>query len=156
MHFISREENSPGNNEEQRRNYRPSNIASRLFHFAITGGQSTEIPSDRRINNSHLLIREQLFPTSTQRRFASQSTSRGQFISASSEYMPRSETLQNPSVLRQLYRRQPTSEIATTHPSFRTKVVCELHCQFCKQNICARGMKAILLADTTVNPFNLD
>ena len=40
---------------------------------------------------------------------------------------------------------------ASVHPSFRTKKVCSLSCRFCNQNICKRGMKAILLADTRVS-----
>ncbi|KAJ3276412.1 hypothetical protein HDV01_005035 [Terramyces sp. JEL0728] len=42
-------------------------------------------------------------------------------------------------------------QIASMHPSFRTKTVCHIGCGFCQQNICKRGMKAILLADTRTN-----
>jgi hypothetical protein len=45
-------------------------------------------------------------------------------------------------------RRSFTS--ASVHPSFRSKPVCTLLCRFCDQDICQRGMKAILLADTKV------
>ena len=47
--------------------------------------------------------------------------------------------------------RPPT---ASVHPSFRTKAVCTLNCKFCCRNICDRGMKAILLADTRVIPID--
>lgn len=48
---------------------------------------------------------------------------------------------------------------ASVHPSFRSKAVCALGCKYCGiypfynqsgQNICLRGMKAILLSDTRV------
>ncbi|KAJ3186067.1 Protein fam72a [Gaertneriomyces sp. JEL0708] len=45
---------------------------------------------------------------------------------------------------------------AATHPSFRTKAVYELDCNYCGQHICKRGMKAILLADTTIELFSTD
>ncbi|KAJ3382214.1 Protein fam72a, partial [Entophlyctis sp. JEL0112] len=40
------------------------------------------------------------------------------------------------------------------HPSFMSKTVCQLSCRFCVQTICARGMKAILLADTRVELYS--
>ena len=39
---------------------------------------------------------------------------------------------------------------ASIHPNFRTKAVCELFCRHCSAEICKRGMKAILLANTRV------
>ncbi|KAJ3144018.1 Protein fam72a, partial [Irineochytrium annulatum] len=42
------------------------------------------------------------------------------------------------------------------HPSFRSKSVCLLNCRFCVQEICRRGMKAILLADTRVELYSTD
>lgn len=45
---------------------------------------------------------------------------------------------------------------ANIHPSFRSKVVCTLTCKFCVADICDRGMKAILLADTRVELFSTD
>ncbi|KAJ3397683.1 Protein fam72a [Chytriomyces hyalinus] len=42
------------------------------------------------------------------------------------------------------------------HPSFRSKIVCQLSCRYCIQPICKRGMKAILLADTRVELYSTD
>ncbi|KAH6587708.1 hypothetical protein BASA50_011312 [Batrachochytrium salamandrivorans] len=42
------------------------------------------------------------------------------------------------------------------HPSFRLKTVCSLECRYCDQEICRRGMKAILLADTKVELYSTD
>ncbi|KAJ3199524.1 Protein fam72a, partial [Clydaea vesicula] len=49
--------------------------------------------------------------------------------------------------------RNPTPSI---HPNFRAKAVCRLGCKYCSQDICKRGMKAILLADTRVELFSTD
>ncbi|KAJ3190780.1 Protein fam72a, partial [Dinochytrium kinnereticum] len=53
---------------------------------------------------------------------------------------------------------QANTPTATTsvHPSFRSKSVCKLNCKFCIQQICKRGMKAILLADTRVELYSTD
>ncbi|KAI8896790.1 FAM72 protein-domain-containing protein [Globomyces pollinis-pini] len=46
--------------------------------------------------------------------------------------------------------------VASVHPSFRSKTVCSLGCQYCHIDICKRGMKAILLADTRVELYSTD
>jgi hypothetical protein len=51
-------------------------------------------------------------------------------------------------------RNRPQNSIY--HPTFRKKSVCILDCKFCKTDICQRGMKAILLADTRVELFSTD
>ena len=42
------------------------------------------------------------------------------------------------------------------HPSFRKKCVMKLNCRFCGNCVCMRGMKAILLADNSVELFSTD
>ncbi|KXS13360.1 hypothetical protein M427DRAFT_125063 [Gonapodya prolifera JEL478] len=42
------------------------------------------------------------------------------------------------------------------HPQFRSKVVCEVGCRWCGQVLCHRGMRAILLADTTIELYSTD
>ena len=42
------------------------------------------------------------------------------------------------------------------HPSFQSKSVYELTCNICEALICARGMKAILLADRNVQLYSTD
>ncbi|XP_077983257.1 protein FAM72B-like [Glandiceps talaboti] len=42
------------------------------------------------------------------------------------------------------------------HPAFKAKTVLELQCKFCENTVCSRGMKAILLADTSVELFSTD
>ncbi|KAJ8327423.1 hypothetical protein QVD99_008037 [Batrachochytrium dendrobatidis] len=41
-------------------------------------------------------------------------------------------------------------------PHFRSKVVCILNCLHCSSQVCKRGMKAILLADTNIELFSTD
>lgn len=48
------------------------------------------------------------------------------------------------------------ASIAAMHPSFRSKAVCLLKCGFCSSEICRRGMRAILLADTSVELYSTD
>lgn len=48
------------------------------------------------------------------------------------------------------------SSNAYTRPQFRSKVVCNLECKYCCENVCHRGMKAILLADMAVELFSTD
>ena len=82
-------------------------------------------------------------------------SNRNQMISANTEYVPRNDSLQNPNVMRHMFRRSSVNnDIATTHPSFRSKAVCALNCLYCTRDICGRGMKAILLADTKVININ--
>ncbi|KAK2547988.1 Protein FAM72A [Acropora cervicornis] len=42
------------------------------------------------------------------------------------------------------------------HPAFHTKSVVKLECKYCEKNICARGMRALLLADTNVELYSTD
>ncbi|XP_068714572.1 protein FAM72B-like [Montipora capricornis] len=42
------------------------------------------------------------------------------------------------------------------HPAFQTKCVVKLECKYCERNICARGMRALLLADTKVELYSTD
>ncbi|KAJ3404716.1 hypothetical protein CcCBS67573_g03726 [Chytriomyces confervae] len=42
------------------------------------------------------------------------------------------------------------------HPQFRSKAVCKLFCNHCKELLCRRGMKAILLGNTKVELFSTD
>ncbi|KAG2177695.1 hypothetical protein INT44_008209, partial [Umbelopsis vinacea] len=39
---------------------------------------------------------------------------------------------------------------------FRHKTVCMLSCRFCSRHVCKRGMKAMLLADMTVELYSTD
>lgn len=41
-------------------------------------------------------------------------------------------------------------------PGFHDKTVIYLHCIYCDTCLCARGMKAILLADTKVELYSTD
>lgn len=42
------------------------------------------------------------------------------------------------------------------HPQFRSKSVCKLFCKHCDEQVCNRGMKAILLGDTRVELYSTD
>ncbi|KAF9937437.1 Protein fam72a [Mortierella alpina] len=42
------------------------------------------------------------------------------------------------------------------HPQFRAKAVCRLTCKSCLSDVCMRGMKAILLADSRVELYSTD
>lgn len=42
------------------------------------------------------------------------------------------------------------------HPSFQSKPVYDLRCLHCDALLCARGMKAILLADRSVELYSTD
>ncbi|XP_064606363.1 protein FAM72A-like isoform X2 [Liolophura sinensis] len=42
------------------------------------------------------------------------------------------------------------------HPSFRKKSVYRLECGFCVANLCSRGMRAVLLADTATEMYSTD
>ncbi|KAJ1559879.1 Protein fam72a, partial [Nowakowskiella sp. JEL0078] len=54
---------------------------------------------------------------------------------------------------------RPTTFLPTTtsvRPQFRSKIVCQLACKYCRTPVCQRGMKAILLADTNVELYSTD
>ncbi|KAK3823702.1 MAG: FAM72 protein-domain-containing protein, partial [Linnemannia elongata] len=42
------------------------------------------------------------------------------------------------------------------HPQFRAKAVCRLTCKSCLSDVCMRGMKAILLADSRIELYSTD
>ena len=42
------------------------------------------------------------------------------------------------------------------HPAFQAKTVVRLECKYCERCICARGMRALLLADTSVELYSTD
>ncbi|KAJ3174364.1 Protein fam72a [Geranomyces variabilis] len=42
------------------------------------------------------------------------------------------------------------------HPQFRGKMVCTLSCRHCANQVCSRGMKAILLGDLRVELYSTD
>jgi hypothetical protein len=42
------------------------------------------------------------------------------------------------------------------HPQFRSKAVCAMFCNHCSANLCERGMRAILLGNTSVELFSTD
>lgn len=42
------------------------------------------------------------------------------------------------------------------HPAFQSKTVVKLECKYCERSICARGMRALLLADTKVELYSTD
>jgi len=52
-------------------------------------------------------------------------------------------------------QQRASNQVAAMHPSFRSKAVCQLGCTFCEVEICKRGMRAILLADTSVRISSL-
>ncbi|KAJ3397309.1 Protein fam72a [Lobulomyces angularis] len=45
---------------------------------------------------------------------------------------------------------------AHARPQFQAKAVCQLSCKYCFNDVCRRGMKAILLADMAVELFSTD
>ena len=129
-------------------------MASRLLQYAIAG-----TPIEEPLNIS----RDPIHQLQATRRNGHPFGTRNMTISAETEYVPRlndsswvqTETRRQPNTERHLYRRNPgTNDIATTHPSFRSKAVCALNCQYCTSAICERGMKAILLADTKVTSID--
>lgn len=42
------------------------------------------------------------------------------------------------------------------HPSFQSKPVYVLQCRLCESNVCVRGMKAMLLADRSMELYSTD
>ncbi|KAI8608852.1 FAM72 protein-domain-containing protein [Chytriomyces sp. MP71] len=49
-----------------------------------------------------------------------------------------------------------TSSSPSIHPQFRSKAVCMLFCGHCRELLCRRGMKAILLGNTKVELYSTD
>lgn len=52
--------------------------------------------------------------------------------------------------------RIPMNPSPSIHPQFRAKTVCTLYCNSCKNTMCNRGMKAILLGNTKVELYSTD
>ncbi|KAJ3084248.1 Protein fam72a [Rhizoclosmatium hyalinum] len=49
-----------------------------------------------------------------------------------------------------------TTSSPSIHPQFRSKAVCKLFCNHCRELLCRRGMKAILLGNTKVELYSTD
>ncbi|GJJ70073.1 hypothetical protein EMPS_02422 [Entomortierella parvispora] len=61
--------------------------------------------------------------------------------------------------LQQPFQSSTTTGISTApslHPQFQAKAVCRLTCKSCLTDVCMRGMRAILLADTRVELYSTD
>jgi hypothetical protein len=116
-------------------------IASRLFQFALSG--SNQNSAQQTQGDSYNDLRQQLFPSSQTN---IPSRQRPRVVPNSSLPMPVNARRPNE------YARQRSN--ASMHPSFRSKAVCQLGCSYCDRKICSRGMKAILLADTSVSLVN--
>lgn len=59
----------------------------------------------------------------------------------------------------QMLAQQPLSDnniSPSLHPQFRAKAVCRLTCRSCLSDVCMRGMKAILLADSRIELYSTD
>ncbi|KAG0081973.1 Protein fam72a [Linnemannia elongata] len=50
----------------------------------------------------------------------------------------------------------PNNISPSLHPQFRAKAVCRLTCKSCLSDVCMRGMKAILLADSRIELYSTD
>ena len=48
------------------------------------------------------------------------------------------------------------SPAPSIHPHFRSKAVCTIYCQHCANALCERGMRAILLGNTSVELYSTD
>ena len=48
------------------------------------------------------------------------------------------------------------SPAPSVHPHFRSKAVCTIFCQHCSSALCERGMRAILLGNTSVELYSTD
>jgi hypothetical protein len=126
--------------------------ASRLYQFAISATQSVNIPPAIRQTQAFNLLREQSLgrmndPNNTINNNLDQQENSSAVSLFRNRRIGRTEWA---------YVRQLRSQArASMHPSFRTKTVCEIGCGYCEQSICARGMKAILLADISVRLFGL-
>lgn len=114
-------------------------FATRLFQYALSGQHSDSQTNQSDVYNR---FRNQLFPQGAS--IPSQrSLNEGERDSVSTLTSRRGSIG---------YR----NNVASMHPSFRSKAVCELGCNFCQRDICSRGMKAILLADTSVELYSTD
>ncbi|EXX55481.1 hypothetical protein RirG_225130 [Rhizophagus irregularis DAOM 197198w] len=51
---------------------------------------------------------------------------------------------------------QDDDDLQNMHHHFRSKTVCKLNCAHCDNSVCARGMKAMLLADTRIELYSTD
>ncbi|KAJ3084269.1 Protein fam72a [Rhizoclosmatium hyalinum] len=85
-------------------------------------------------------------------------TSNERVISIQESNQPRdpSATTSGERWMRMAASSRRASDMAAVRRQFRGKVVCNLSCGDCGVLVCKRGMKAILLADTTVELFSTD
>ncbi|CAG8647242.1 2884_t:CDS:2 [Acaulospora morrowiae] len=51
---------------------------------------------------------------------------------------------------------QEEDDVQNMYHHFRSKAVCKLNCAHCESRVCVRGMKAMLLADTSIELFSTD
>lgn len=198
---MSNQNNLPDSSRRSTRN-----IASRLFQFALSGGQEINVPNQlgydlnvsgqprnqssqqqispnnitsQRYNPAHesyQRLRDHLFPTSAHAIPNTRSTPSSRALQSSrlhqlahtarinnavyqasldgnplrSSFEPRSNADSRRAQRDSNLISRGSANIAAMHPSFRSKAVCELGCSFCEVEICKRGMRAILLADTSV------
>lgn len=158
MSTPTRSPTSP--NESSGTGRRNRSIASRLFQYALAGSGT---PSPAQVQQSqqetYNRLREQLFPNTSSRRSVMPPSRERYEANTSSRYQLVQSNIANQTSVRRLLSQSTVrsdstpdySNIATMHPSFRSKTVCQLGCNFCQLDICKRGMKAILLADTSVS-----
>jgi hypothetical protein len=127
---------------------RPSrlSIASRLMSFVNPNNDPTTSQT------SYNRLRDQLFPTQPRNNRLPPDNESNQMSASSDTTIP----MNTRRITESLYRRNRERENAALHPSFRSKAVCVLDCTYCKNDICNRGMKAILLADTSVELYSTD
>jgi FAM72 protein len=128
--------------EETPTSHIQSNLTSRLLDLAV----SASFPREEQATVRHSEIPRQMTRAMSQlsRLNAARSSQQRMSMSAANPLAVYADSL----MAQQRSRRSGAS--ASVHPSFRSKSVCCLHCKYCEQSICDRGMKAILLADTRV------
>lgn len=51
---------------------------------------------------------------------------------------------------------QEEEDIQSMYQHFQSKAVCKLNCTHCESKVCVRGMKAMLLADTSIELYSTD
>lgn len=139
--------------ESQSSQQTSNNITSRLLDLAVSasyprGGDESHQSLVRHLQTSEIprqmtramsqITRLNAQRTSTQQRWISQGSNQIAMFAESFLSQQRNN------------RGSRSYTSANLHPSFRSKPVCTLLCKFCDQDICQRGMKAILLADTKV------
>ncbi|KAF9918113.1 Protein fam72a, partial [Linnemannia zychae] len=77
----------------------------------------------------------------------------GPSLSSMSQYGPTTAATTQTNI----YANNFSSNISPSlHPQFRAKAVCRLTCKSCLTDVCMRGMKAILLADSRIELYSTD